>query len=51
MFEMYPDPVSRGEMRYRQEVELCAMADLVLVVGPKLADAYLASIQERRTCL
>lgn len=51
MFKMYPDPVSRGEMSHRQEVELCAMADLVLAVGSKLADAHLASIQERRTCL
>ena len=51
MFKMYPDPVSRGEMRRRQEVELCATADFVLAEGPKLAETYLASIQERRTCL
>lgn len=40
MFKDYSGPISKGEMTHRTEVELCAMADLVLAVGPKLADAY-----------
>ena len=40
VFKDYSGPISKGEMSRRTEVELCAMADLVLTVGPKVAEAY-----------
>ena len=40
MFKDYPDPISRAEKKHRDEVDLCVMADCVVAVGPKLADAY-----------
>lgn len=45
---MYSDPISSSEMRHQQEVELCAMADLVLAVGPKLAEAYRSYLRFRK---
>ena len=45
---MYSDPISSREMRHQQEVELCAMADLVLAVGPKLAEAYRSYLRFRK---
>jgi len=40
MFKDYPDPIEKGKQKHQTEVELCAMADFVVAVGPKLADAY-----------
>ena len=40
MFKDYPDALSKGEKKHRDEVDLCAMADFVVAVGPKLAEAY-----------
>ena len=40
MFKDYPDPIEKGEQKHQAEVELCAMANFVVAVGPKLADAY-----------
>lgn len=45
---MYSDPISSSEMRHQHEVELCAMADLVLAVGPKLAEAYRSYLRFRK---
>lgn len=40
MFKDYPDPIEKGEQKHQTEVELCAMANFVVAVGPKLTDAY-----------
>ena len=38
MFKTYTDPTARGEKKYEAEVKLCQEADLVVAIGPKLAD-------------
>lgn len=40
MFKDYPDPIEKGQQKHQTEVELCAMADFVVAVGPKLAEAF-----------
>ena len=40
MFKCYENPISTGEEKHHIEVELCRMADFVLGVGPKLAEAF-----------
>ncbi|XP_044177994.1 NLR family CARD domain-containing protein 3-like isoform X2 [Acropora millepora] len=40
MFKCYENPISKGEQKHSVEVELCQMADLVVGVGPKLAEAF-----------
>ena len=40
MFKDYSDRIEKGERKHQTEVELCAMADFVVAVGPKLAEAY-----------
>ena len=40
MFKSYPRPISKGEEKHKNEVELCEMADHVVGVGPKLSEAY-----------
>ena len=40
MFKCYNNPISRGEEKHHVEVELCEMADFVVGVGPKLAEAF-----------
>ena len=40
MFKGYFDAISKGVEKRKDEVELCAMADCVVTVGPKLAEAY-----------
>lgn len=40
MFKDYSDRIQKGEQKHQTEVELCAMADFVVAVGPKLAEAY-----------
>ena len=39
MFKDYPDAVSKGEEKHKDEVKLCEMADVVVAVGPKLVEA------------
>ena len=39
MFKDHPDAVSKGEEKHKDEVKLCEMADVVVAVGPKLAEA------------
>ncbi|XP_068699994.1 nucleotide-binding oligomerization domain-containing protein 2-like [Montipora foliosa] len=49
MFKCYENPISKGEEKHNVEVELCEMADFVVGVGPKLAEAfrnYLRSCQK-----
>ena len=40
MFKCYQNPYSIGAEKHGVEVELCSMADLVVGVGPKLAEAF-----------
>ena len=40
MFKCYENPISIGEEKHRIEVELCKMADFLVGVGPKLAEAF-----------
>ena len=40
MFKNYPDPISKGEEKHKNEVKLCEMADHVVGVGPKLSEAF-----------
>ena len=49
MFKSYENPISRVEEKHNIEVELCTMANSVVGVGPKLAEAfhkYLRSCQK-----
>ena len=40
MYTSYTDAISRGEKKHQVEVELCKLADQVVAVGPKLAEAF-----------
>ncbi|XP_015757828.1 PREDICTED: D-inositol 3-phosphate glycosyltransferase-like [Acropora digitifera] len=40
MFKNSPNPTAKGEKNYHAEVNLCREADLVVAVGPKLADSF-----------
>ena len=40
MFKSYADPISKGEKKHQAEVKLCELADQVVAVGPKLAEAF-----------
>ncbi|XP_073230764.1 uncharacterized protein [Porites lutea] len=40
MYKSYADAISRGEKKHQAEVKLCEKADQVVVVGPKLAEAF-----------
>ena len=41
----YGSPISRGEKKHWDEVDLCTIADLVVPVGPSLAKAYHSYLQ------
>ncbi|XP_068699918.1 protein NLRC3-like isoform X2 [Montipora foliosa] len=40
MFKSYENPILRGEEKHKVEVELCEMANFVVAIGPKLAEAF-----------
>ncbi|CAH3018003.1 unnamed protein product, partial [Porites evermanni] len=40
MFKNYSRPISKGEEKHKDEVELCEKADHVVGVGPKLSEAF-----------
>ena len=40
MYKDYEEHISRGEEKHQVEVELCKLADQVVAVGPKLAEAF-----------
>ena len=40
MYKGQANAISKGEREHQDEVNLCAKADLVVAVGPKLAEAY-----------
>ena len=39
-YKGYSSPISRGEEKHWDEVDLCKCADLVVPVGPRLGEAY-----------
>ena len=41
----YSNPISRGEKKLWEEVNLCKCADLVVPVGPRLGEAYRSYLQ------
>ena len=45
-YKGYGNPISRGEKKHWDEVDLCKEADLVVPVGPKLGKAYHSYLQE-----
>ena len=40
MYKGYEQHISRGKDKHQVEVELCKLADQVVAIGPKLADAF-----------
>ena len=40
MFKSYEEAIFRGEKKHHAEIQLCKLADEVVAIGPKLADAY-----------
>ena len=40
MFKSYSRPISKGEEKHKNEVELCEMADHVVGIGPKLSESF-----------
>ena len=48
-YECYNDLISKGETKHKSEVELCKLADLVVLVGPRLREAYTSYLQRYET--
>ena len=44
-YKGYSNPISRGEKKHWDEVDLCKCADLVVPVGPRLGKAYHSYLQ------
>ena len=44
-YKGYSSPISRGEEKHWDEVDLCKCADLVVPVGPRLGEAYHSYLQ------
>ena len=40
MFKNYADSIAKGEEKHQAEVKLCKLADQVVTIGPKLAEAF-----------
>ena len=40
MYKSYEEAIYKGEQKHQAEVKLCELADQVVAIGPKLADAY-----------
>ena len=47
MFKDYADPTVKGAKKHQAEVELCKLADQVVAVGPKLAEAFAYYLRSR----
>ena len=45
-YKGYSSPISRGEEKHWDEIHLCKCADLVVPVGPKLAETYHSHLPE-----
>ncbi|CAH3103692.1 unnamed protein product [Porites lobata] len=48
MFKNYSNPISKGEEKFKTEVELCKLADHVVGVGPKLSEAFRSYLRSCR---
>ena len=48
-YKCYDDLISKGETKHKSEVELCKLADLVVLVGPRLREAYTSYLQRYET--
>ena len=46
MYKKYSCNISKGEQKHHLEVKLCALADLVVAVGPKLAEYYKTNLRD-----
>jgi len=40
MYKTYEEAISKGQQKHQREVKLCELADQVVAIGPKLADAF-----------
>jgi len=45
MYKSYADAISKGEKKHQVEVKLCQLADQVVAMGPKLAEAFSAYLR------
>ena len=45
MYKSYEDAISKGEKKHQVEVKLCQLADQVVAIGPKLAEAFSAYLR------
>ena len=45
MFKDYGDSIAKGKEKHQAEVELCKLADHVVAIGPKLAEAFSRYLQ------
>ena len=48
-FKSYTEPISKGQRKHRDEVELCKLADLVVPVGPRLKMLYYPYLRRHKT--
>ena len=44
-YKSYPEANATGEKKFKEEVKLCKKADLVVGIGPTLADVYQAKLR------
>ena len=44
-YKSYSHPISIGERKHENEVDLCKLADLVVPIGPRLKEAYSSYLQ------
>ena len=47
MFKSHSGAVSKGGRKHETEVDLCKLADLVVPIGPKLAEAYSSYLRSK----
>ena len=50
-FKDYDSPISKGEKKLWEEVELCKNADLIVTVGPKLREIYDSYLEPFKNCV
>ena len=48
-FKSYTEPISKGQRKHQDEVELCKLADLVVPVGPRLKNFYSSYLRRHKT--
>ena len=47
MFKGYANAISKAEKKHEAEIRLCELADLVVAVGPKLADVFRRNLRQK----